>query len=80
MKLFLGCTSKREIYQARKAGGRNILISYAYFKKYYPANELSGCCVMLDSGAYSAYTLGIKIDINELSDDDPIIQELKEKA
>lgn len=78
--LYLAVTSRLEFESVFARGHKNALVSYYYLrsmlKKYKTLGEffkaygwpMEGCRIMVDSGAYSAKTLGVNLPIEEYID------------
>lgn len=66
---FAGVDRPSFLGELQRCGAKRILISYADYRKSFPtfAKHLAeyNFSVLLDSGAYSAYTRGIKLDVAE---------------
>jgi hypothetical protein len=60
--------NKRDLYSIVKNGGSHLMLSYHYDKKtsdnQFVRFRKYGLHIMLDSGAYSAWKLGVKIDLD----------------
>jgi len=71
MKLFAAIAKKEALEVAREIGYRHILVSYFYIKKRRMLDMITSMSQVheffLDSGAYSAKTIGAKITTEELS-------------
>lgn len=85
MKLFFACTPSKEYVNAlTKKEAKNILISFAYFKHPKMYEQLSNGTypesLLIDSGAFSVWTKGDKIDIDKYIEYCKEIKKLKSDA
>lgn len=67
---FAGYSTQPEIRDFTQNASKNLLETYHYFKNkdyraWHKENNLMGRELFLDSGAFSAFTLGVKIDIDK---------------
>jgi len=66
MRLYFACNGKRDIeFLVEKYGVKNILFSYAYVKDCSWLKKYRGLNILVDSGAFTTWTKGKQIDIDE---------------
>ena len=69
---FAGIDRPSFLTELNKCEAKNILISYADYKKTFPTFkkylDKYNFNILLDSGAYSAFTRGIKLDVREYAE------------
>ena len=65
MKLYFACTNREQIEFVIGQGGKNILFSYAYLKDCSFLKKYKGLNILVDSGAFTAWTKDKQVDIDE---------------
>lgn len=66
MRLYFACNGKRDVeFLVEKYDVKNILFSYAYVKDCSWLKKYRGLNILVDSGAFTTWTKGKQIDIDE---------------